>query len=451
MSDNGTVAIVVAPGRWEAFRKRLLSSRRSPGDETLGFLFCRRHDRPSGARFLVVDDHVPASEAYSAQSHAGIALGNEAHGAVLDRCLGDGLHPVHVHTHPTPGPQSFSATDDTYEKAYAKALDQLPGRPTLLSVVLDVDGRHPVARAWSASDDAVLATLERVDGSRDHPPTPRADDPAMARQTVFGEIAQGALADMHVAVVGCGGIGAMVTELTTRLGVRAFTFVDFDALETTNLNRIPGARARDVRNRMAKVDHACRLVATMWGDEAHTRALRTSIEAPKTQRRVAEADVIVVATDNHSSRLLATELALRFLRPVILAASHIDVIPGGDQPRAFARVTVPPLDGGWCPACAEVLDPGQAALETADSALRATLKARGYIGDAPAPAVYWLNALAASLATKHIHDLAIGCASGGADHIIDAGAARWLTLDHEPVGCWYCDPAGEVLGSARLP
>lgn len=45
------------------------------------------------------------------------------------------------------------------------------------------------------------------------------------------------LADSHVAVIGCGGLGSNAAEMLVRSGIGALTLIDFDVVEPSNLNR----------------------------------------------------------------------------------------------------------------------------------------------------------------------------------------------------------------------
>lgn len=45
------------------------------------------------------------------------------------------------------------------------------------------------------------------------------------------------LADAHVAIVGCGGLGSNIAGMLVRSGVNTLTLIDFDIVEPENLNR----------------------------------------------------------------------------------------------------------------------------------------------------------------------------------------------------------------------
>jgi len=59
------------------------------------------------------------------------------------------------------------------------------------------------------------------------PPTPPNDDSAVRAR----------LANSHVALVGCGGLGSNAASMLVRAGVGELTLIDFDVVEESNLNR----------------------------------------------------------------------------------------------------------------------------------------------------------------------------------------------------------------------
>src|SRR5690606_10510517 len=63
---------------------------------------------------------------------------------------------------------------------------------------------------------------------------------------MFGAAGQDMLKRSKVAVVGLGGIGSLVCEYLTRLGIGELLLVDPDRIEESNLSRVVGARSRDV-------------------------------------------------------------------------------------------------------------------------------------------------------------------------------------------------------------
>jgi molybdopterin-synthase adenylyltransferase len=160
---------------------------------------------------------------------------------------------------------------------------------------------------------------------------------------------------------------------------------------------------------------------------------------------LAAADLIIVATDNHASRQMAQEIAIKTMRPLVCLGTHIEIMPDR-QPRLYARVTIPPLGGNWCLMCGNIINLHQAALENAPQSIANMAAARGYLEDVSAPSVFWLNELCASTAGGAIHGILSGFinADAGLDWIFDFAGGQWLKTDVDSLAhphCFFCGTA----------
>ena len=258
------------------------------------------------------------------------------------------------------------------------------------------------------------------------------------RQQIFGRGCQQKLSQLTVALIGCGGIGAIFAETLGRLGVKNWILVDPDRLEISNLNRMPGATLAMVEENWLKVRYVRQLLNRI--DPSGGRVIGIADSITLDPPEIATADIIVVATDNHSSRQIAQEIALKYRRPLVCLGTHIEV--GRDnRPRLYARITVPPLGGGWCLMCGNIINLHRAALETAPSPIEQL--ATGYITGIPDPAVFWLNGLCASMGAGVIHGLVGGFmdVDDGLDWIFDCANGNWLKTDVHSIthpDCYFC-------------
>jgi len=66
---------------------------------------------------------------------------------------------------------------------------------------------------------------------------------------------------IRVGIVGVGGIGSVIAEELTHLGVADLTLVDPDVIEVSNLNRVVAATFNDIGQ--PKVDVAARWIAAL--------------------------------------------------------------------------------------------------------------------------------------------------------------------------------------------
>jgi len=263
-----------------------------------------------------------------------------------------------------------------------------------------------------------------------------------ARQQVFGEGVQNQLGELTVALIGCGGIGAIFAELLGRLGVKKWVLIDPDHIEAVNLNRLPAATEDMASQQWYKVHYVKHLIKRIYATGSHVKAIPASITDEAAKQEVAAADLIVVATDNHSSRQVAQELALKYMRPLVCLGTHIDIKPD-KTPRMYCRITVPPLGGGWCLMCGNIINLHRAALESAAEEIHHLANRVGYVEGIGDPAVFWLNSLCASTGVGVIHSLVSGFldADNGLDWIYEFPGSNWHKTNPEYLGscgCYFC-------------
>ena len=352
---------------------------------------------------------------------------------------------VHIHTHFGDEAPAFSYIDDRYEAEYAKFLSaSCSHKPRLISGVFDESLEQCQFRIWDRqgiyhapinfSHDWFLPQKSSL--------LEEESELMFARQKVFGTGVQEQLSGLKVVLIGCGGIGAVFAEQLARLGVKYWTLIDPDRLETVNLNRMPAANLEMVDRWWHKVDYVKWLIKRVFKIGSHVQAMPISVEDDVVKDRLANADLIVVATDNHRSRQVAQELALKYVIPLICLGTHIDT-KQDTIPRMYCRVTIPPLGGDWCLMCGNIINLQQAALESAPSAIADVPHQRGYVQGIDDPAVYWLNSICASTAVGIIHGMVSGFidADAGLDWIYDFPTSQWLKTDTEHLttpDCFFC-------------
>jgi len=109
----------------------------------------------------------------------------------------------------------------------------------------------------------------------------------------------------------------------------------------------------------------------------------------------------------------------------------------------YCRVTVPPLGGGWCLMCGNIINLRQAALESATKAIAALASNAGYIRGIDDPAVFWLNSICASTGIGVVHGMLSGflALDSGLDWIYDFPNSNWLKTNTEHLttpDCYFC-------------
>jgi molybdopterin/thiamine biosynthesis adenylyltransferase len=326
--------------------------------------------------------------------------------------LGEGYRVVTIHSHPfQTGEASFSAVDrETMARdreVYGKAYDG----HDFVWLVFDRDARSfegaVVRRKSETRIDALvvlgdqLARLTGTGGARSEKDYPRE---LYSRMVLIPAWDQERIAWPKVAVVGLGGIGSVVLQAVTELGIGDFgdlVLVDHDVVEASNLSRIPYASYHDIGS--SKTALARRYVQ---GARPYRKV--TTIEKPcdtaEAQQELASADLILGCVDSEVARSCLNHLAASFLVPLLdLGAGVIIDRFAGERvvlSSGQARLFIP--GGTPCLLCnmgirTEGFDRELARLKM-DVREKDLLERAGYLQDflaedAPQPSVYNLNAL----------------------------------------------------------
>lgn len=486
----------IPPKMWQDFCKNMLDYRRF-NEEVIGFFFCKSH-RISKLKIRYIPQAwiVPLPDCYESQSDSGLVLAQKFHTYIVEKYLQDGLHVVHIHTHIGENVPEFSSVDDYYESEYATFLNQKFSRKIrLISGVFNQSLQKGKFRIWSRKgnnyhqvefcnsylrigDFHAVDNFNTVPKSFEHqhenvfdydspdfsnhrcqtptqsptnsvfnPPSFSAHEHLMfARQKIFGAGCQKQLHKLKISLIGCGGIGAVFAESLGRLGVKNWVLIDSDRIAAVNLNRMPGATLKMVEQQWYKVDYVKYLIKKIYHTGSHVKAIPTSCDHEIAQTEIALSDLIVVATDNHLSRKQAQELALTYMRPLLCLGTHIDINPSDNTPRMFCRVTVPPLGGGWCLMCGNIINLQKAALESAPAQINQMVNRAGYLEGVNDPAVFWLNSICASTGVGVIHGMINGFLNldAGIDWIYEFPHSVWHQTDTkylETPDCYFCSPS----------
>lgn len=439
------ISLHIPPKMWHKFSHTMLDTRKT-NEEVMGFLFCKCHQvSKQKIRYLPQSWVVPSPDCYERQSASGLVMKQQFHQYLLETFLEkEKLDVVHIHTHAERSKPDFSSIDDHYESEYAKFLSSnFQRKPRLISGVFDETLQHSQFRIWDRKGksfqniDCSGSWFERSPETNCHQ-----TELMFTRQQVFGEGVQKQLGELSVALIGCGGIGAIFAELLGRLGVKKWILVDPDRLEALNLNRLPAATQEMASQQWYKVHYVKHLIKRIYATGSTVKAIPASIADAAATQEVAAADLIVVATDNHSSRQVAQELALSYMRPLVCLGTHIDM-QRDRTPRMYCRITVPPLGGGWCLMCGNMINLHRAALESAAAEINHLAARVGYLEGIGDPAVFWLNSLCASTGVGIIHSILSGFldADHGLDWIYEFPGSNWLKTNPDYLstsGCYFC-------------
>ena len=296
-----------------------------------------------------------------------------------------------VHTHPD-AEAFFSDQDDHNEAELARTAFN-KDRLGLASLVFG--GNNAIAgHLWVSPAEAMEASSISLIGNKVSISRTKQDNVEaafLARQSLlFGPSFNSIIRELRVGIIGCGGTGSAVASLLTRLGVGYLALIDNDTIDTTNLNRVHGARTSDVLSDQAKVDILAR--------EINTADLGTQVVARKSwvgdaslRDLLRSCDVLFGCTDDHQGRLTLNRLAYYYGIPVIDVGLRMRSARNDADYDMIGRVsTIRP--GSPCLMCLGVVNIQRAAeegLRRNDPVEFDRRKAEAYVdgGGDPAPAV----------------------------------------------------------------
>jgi len=313
------------------------------------------HDRRGHVHLLWRGAQLATPADYERRSGMGARVRPDFLAAAIKRCRQSTEAFVLTHTHPFSDRPGFSGIDDGGENTLIpKVRARVPGTPHGALVLGQIGAS---VRVWNTGASAAVPLDLRVIGSR------RLSAGAPMARSQRQELALGpgsarALADTTVAMVGVGGLGWSIALSLWTHGVGRLVLVDPDTIEESNLSRLPVARMEQIG--VSKVTAlADTLQYTRAGEIA---AFITPFSDRAAREACADADLLIVSTDNLASRLDADRFARRLLLPVIDAGINIQLADQGSVHRVGGRVNVS-WPTGPCLSCMGILTPDALALE----------------------------------------------------------------------------------------
>ncbi|MEQ1730499.1 MAG: ThiF family adenylyltransferase [Vicinamibacterales bacterium] len=231
------------------------------------------------------------------------------------------------------------------------------------------------------------------------------------RQSFLGPALDDVLRETVIGVVGLSGGGSHVVQQLAHIGFQQYVLFDPDSIEATNLHRLVGATAADVKSRTLKVDIAKRIIT---GVRPAAKVLAVPQRWQGNPTALRRCDVVLGCVDSFEGRGELEVTARRFLIPYIDIGMDV-VVPASGPPRMFGQVFLS-MPGAACMRCARLL--------SERSAPR--------YGDAGGrPQVVWANGILASAAVACVVDLVTGWTASTTQTILLSydGNASTLELD----------------------
>ena len=423
--------------------------------ESAGVLLARPVETDDGnLRLLGRAMHWVPDEAYLVRNDKALSIPSDGYIPALAAAESDKAVPIWLHTHP--GSESSPIPSDHDEIVDQELSDLFRLRsesPLYGAMVVARTGGHfcfsghiesehrrsDIDRMW------VTGRRFRLEQNWLHEsilPSDQFDRHIRA----FGGRIQEVLADMTVAVVGCGGTGSAVIEQLVRLGVRKFILLDPKALTKSNVTRVYGAFPEDIGS--PKVELSAAHVRRIAPD-ASVITSQSKITQERTARMLIDADLVFGCTDDNAGRLVLSRLASYFLTPVIDCGVLLSSDDSGRLLGIDGRVTLL-APGAACLVCRNRIDLQRAAAETLPPEEHSRLANEGY---APAlqgiePAVVAFTTQVAAVAVGELLERLVhyGPEPVPTEVLLRTHDREVSSNDQCPRAKHYCHPDGGKLG-----
>lgn len=284
-----------------------------PGDarEAVALLLCSRA-AGSRERFLVREFIPVPHAACPLRSADAIVWPGLYLERAIDAAEAERLVIIPIHSHPG-GLFDFSPHDDASDRIVITSLLQAHGE-VHGSAIMTPDG---AMRARLYGSDLIARDVPLVGIIGDDIRFSWASDgPAQRRPLAFTGAMTRELGRLCAVVIGVSGTGSIVAEQVARLGFGRVLLIDFDHVESKNLNRILNSRISDVTNRRLKVESFSEAV-----DGYRGAGIAVPIARSITTREAIEAsgsgDVLFSCVDTLEARQICDLMAASFLLPLV--------------------------------------------------------------------------------------------------------------------------------------
>jgi molybdopterin/thiamine biosynthesis adenylyltransferase/proteasome lid subunit RPN8/RPN11 len=425
--------------------------------ETAGVVLATHVDSPDGEIRLLGRRFAPVrATAYLERERDHMSIAPEGYVVALSEAEALGAVPIWFHTHPgvrgTPLPSRHdlevdSAISDLFrlraDSAFYGTLIVSPRESGFaFSGTLHLEGgaARRIDRLWKVGEDWLLVRAFDAPG-------PGLSSVFDRNVRAFGPAIQGALGDLRVAIVGCGGTGSAVAEQLVRLGVRELILIDADILSDSNVTRVYGSTPEDVGRPKVEVlrDHL-----TAIAPDLACETVVSMVTLEPTARRLAGRDLVFGCTDDNAGRLVLSRLASYLLTPVIDVGVLLSSDTAGLLTGIDGRVTVL-SPGAACLVCRDRVDLRRAASELMMPEERRRLADEGYapaLGGVEPAVIAFTTAVAAAAVNEMLERLiGYGPSPRPSEVLLRLHEREISTNVVAPRPRHYCDEAGGKLGA----
>jgi hypothetical protein len=339
--------------RAEHHRRLAALLRAAMPSESVAFLLCRRAEA-QGTVLYLADEVVEVVACDYAHQAPDIASVNPlAMARMAQRARVNGRVIVMAHLHPmTETNVAFSHADHIGNRRSFEFFHRRVNQPEHLALVWnsEIDECRGLVYC-QAGNVAEVTSVIAVDGEVWQQYVPRSGKrlERFDRQALLlGRSGQLSLNEMNIAIAGLGGTGSLASMAMIHHGVRNLLLIDDEVLDETNMPRIPACVPADVGCR-SKVEIA-KQYALSHAPDANVVVLRQHVESDDALPYLIGADVIVICTDNTTSRAHLNQVAQQYLIPVLDLGIQFSVNANGEITNEIGRINLvrPGTPCLWC-------------------------------------------------------------------------------------------------------
>lgn len=379
--------------RAEHHRRLAALLRAAMPSESVAFLLCRRAEARDKVVYLADDVLAVDSNEYARQAEDIASVTPMAMARIAQTARAKGRVVVMAHLHPMTGVGvEFSLADHIGNQRSFQFFHRRVKQPEHLALV------------WNAGiDECKGLVYDQTGGTAELTSVVVVDDESWRqfipqlgmrmkrfdRQALLlGSSGQLHLNAMSVAIAGLGGTGSLASMAMIHHGVRNLLLVDDEVLDETNTPRIVACMPADV-GRRSKVQIAAQY-ALSHAPDASVVALRQHVESDEALPHLIGTDLIVICTDNTTSRAHLNQLAQQYLIPVLDLGVQFSVNSIGRISNEIGRINLV-RPGSPCLWCSGHINPSRLAAESVPAAERSQVGSylRGL--DDPQPSMLAFN------------------------------------------------------------
>lgn len=271
-----------------------------------------------------------------------------------------------LHSHPFGrGWQELSNNDKIAERYYSSRVLAVTGFP-LIGLTLSGD-RIWSARYWIRIGKRVFKAIEtenvrlvgpnfKVNFNEKIKPAPDVSDSQIRTVSAWGEKVQADLSRLRIGIVGAGSVGTIVGEAVSRMGVQELHIIDYDTIETLNLDRLLFTSKRDVGK--SKVNNLKKVITRSHTSKKFLcKILKESVATEEAIRDLIDCDIIFSCVDRHLARSVLNYIAYVHLIPVIDGGVLINV-SNDNQMKSGTVGALVSMPGRICLECSGQYDSG---------------------------------------------------------------------------------------------